>query len=168
MSPSRLAFLIAATIAAPVQAQHHAHTPTAPSSGYPAALTTEEAEGLLDGRGLAMALAAEANHYPGPLHVLELADALALSDDQRAEAERLRAAMRAEAIPLGEQIVEVERNLDALFASGEATSDAVDRMTAHIARLRGQLRAVHLRAHLAMRAALSAAQIAAYDRLRAH
>ena len=34
--------------------------------------------------------------------------------------------------------------------------------------LRGRLRAVHLRAHLGMRAALTPAQRAAYGRLRGH
>lgn len=157
----------AVLLAAPVRAQHdHTAHGNAPTSDVPSGLTADEAAGLAEGRGLGMARPAERGRYPGPLHVLELADALALTDGQRAEAERLRAAMLAEAVPLGRQILEVERHLDALFASGEASPEAVDRMTAHAGALRGRLRAVHLRAHLGMRDALTPDQIAAYARLR--
>ena len=135
--------------------------------GHAAGLTAEEVEGLLTGAGLGMARPAEANRYPGPLHVLELADALALTPEQRATAERIRAAMLAEAVPLGEQVVEAERHLDALFASEAATAADVDRVAGHVGALRGRLRAAHLRAHIAMRDALTPAQVDAYVRLRA-
>lgn len=170
--PRSLAVALAAlALAAPLRAQHAhtahaAHGPADPD--VPSGLDADEAAGLAEGRGLGMARPAETNRYPGPLHVLELADALGLDAAQRATAERLRAEMLAEAVPLGEQILTVERHLDALFASGEATPAAVDRMTAHAAALRGRLRAAHLRAHLGMRDALTAEQVAAYDRLRGH
>jgi hypothetical protein len=38
------------------------------------ALAPEEVAGLLGGEGMGYALAAELNHYPGPRHVLDLAD----------------------------------------------------------------------------------------------
>ena len=159
-----LVFLSVA-LAVPVAAQHgdHAHG-AASGAGLPAA----EAEGLRTGAGMGLARSAETNHCPGPLHVLELADSLGLSDAQRVEAERLRAAMLAEAVPLGEQVLTVEGHLDALFAEGHATPEAVDRMTAHLGALRGRLRAAHLRAHVAMRAALSDEQVMEYDRLRGY
>lgn len=166
-----LAALLAVAITAPLRAQHehgtHAAHGTA-DADVPTGLSAAEASGLAEGRGLGMAKPAEMNGYPGPLHVLDLADSLALSDRQRVEAERLRAEMLAAAIPLGEQLLMVERHLDALFASGEATPEAVDRMTGHAADLRGRLRAVHLQAHLGMRDALTAEQIARYHRLRGH
>lgn len=132
----------------------------------PTGLTADELSGLLAGAGLGMAQPAELHGYPGPLHVLELADALELTEAQRATAEALRADMRAHAIPLGEQLVTVEWHLDAAFAGGSATPASVERMTAHAARLRGQLRAVHLTTHFAMRDALTAGQIARYAELR--
>lgn len=163
-----LPLLLALAVAAPAAAQHDPAHHGRPAAGVPSGLGADEAEGLLEGRGLGMARPAELHSYPGPLHVLELADALGLEAEQRATAERLRAEMLAEAVPLGRQLLEAEAHLDALFASGEATPEAVDRVTAHAGALRGRLRAAHLRAHLAMRDALTPAQVEAYDRLRGY
>ena len=44
------------------------------------ALPAAELAGLLAGRGLGMAQAAELNHYPGPAHVLELRTELGLTE----------------------------------------------------------------------------------------
>ena len=166
MPLSRLGLVLAVALAAPLAAQPHDHAAHADGAA-PTGLTADEAAGLAAGAGMGLARPAELHGYPGPLHVLELADALALTDRQRAETERLRAEMLAAAVPLGEQILEVERHLDALFASGEATAEAVERVTAHAAALRGRLRAVHLRTHLAMRDALTPEQTARYVALRA-
>jgi len=46
-------------------------------------LSEQQITDLKTGRGMGLALAAEFNDYPGPSHVLELADALQLSDEQR-------------------------------------------------------------------------------------
>ena len=48
------------------------------------ALSEQQVADLGAGRGMGLALAAELNGYPGPSHVLELADKLNLSTDQRA------------------------------------------------------------------------------------
>ena len=47
------------------------------------ALSEKQVSDLNAGRGMGLALAAELNGYPGPSHVLELADKLELSSDQR-------------------------------------------------------------------------------------
>jgi hypothetical protein len=52
------------------------------------------------GRGMGLALAAELNGYPGPSHVLELADKLELTADQRASVQSLFNSMKAEALSL--------------------------------------------------------------------
>jgi hypothetical protein len=57
---------------------------------------------------MALALAAELNGYPGPMHVLEHADALGLSGAQRAVAEDLRTRMLGEARALGARIIALE------------------------------------------------------------
>ena len=163
-----LAALLAVAVAAPAAAQHDPAAHPGHASDGPTGVSADEAVGLANGHGLGMARPAELHGYPGPLHVLELAEPLGLTDDQRAEAERLRAAMLADAVELGERILGAERHLDALFAYEEASADAVERMTGHIAEMRGQLRAVHLRAHLAMRDALTPDQLATYGRLRGH
>ena len=51
------------------------------------ALSPEQIEDLRAGRGMGLALAAELNGYPGPVHVIELVAPLALSEAQRADVE---------------------------------------------------------------------------------
>src|SRR5690606_19670228 len=82
----------------------HGHAPYAGWDGRAIkALSPEQVDDLQNGRGMGLALAAELNGYPGPRHVLELAEPLELTAEQRAEAQRLFDAMQAEAIVLGEQ-----------------------------------------------------------------
>src|SRR5712691_4688219 len=80
------------------------------------ALSEEEIRDLLEGRGMGLAKAGELNSYPGPMHVLQLADELALSDVQRAATTSLQAEMRERAVFIGRQIIEAERTLDRAFA----------------------------------------------------
>ena len=148
---------------------HAGHDPAdVRSEAVPTGLAAAERDGLLAGAGLGLAKAAERNGYPGPLHVLELADALQLTPEQRATAERLRAEMLEAAVPLGRQLVDAERQLDRLFETGTATPVAIAARTETVAGLRGRLRAVHLTAHVGMREALSDGQRATYARLRGH
>jgi hypothetical protein len=132
------------------------------------ALSAEQIDDLLNGRGVEMALPAELNGYPGPRHVLELADELDLSADQMAQTRRLFEDMRRKAIDLGAQIVEREAILDEMFAAG-TVSEATLRHTAEVlGRLNGELRAHHLGYHLAMRGLLDSRQIKDYQRLRGY
>jgi hypothetical protein len=71
-------------------------------------LSEQQVADLGAGRGMGLALAAELNGYPGPSHVLELADKLELSVDQRASVQAMFDAMKAEAIPLGSKLLEQE------------------------------------------------------------
>lgn len=54
------------------------------------ALSTEDIEGLKSGRGMRMALPAELNGYPGPLHEAHLEQVRILSAAQVAQYNRLR------------------------------------------------------------------------------
>ena len=132
------------------------------------ALSEDEVRDYLAGSGMGFAKAAELNRYPGPRHVLELADRLALSPEQRQRTERLFASMRAEAVRLGEEIVAQERELDARFAAGAISTAELDRRTAALGALQGRLRATHLRAHLVQRDILTAEQRRQYDALRGY
>lgn len=188
MNPTRgRSFVLAATLAvtgavtlAPMGAMA-AGTQT-PYAGLEAreikALSRQETADLLAGRGMGLALAGELNRHPGPKHVLELEAKLALTSGQKGETETLKQGMKARAIELGREIVAAERDLDRRFAlaaqdgaaqDGAAFDDAaLRRATARIAVLRGELRFVHLRAHLVMRRILTATQIARYDALRGY
>ncbi len=134
----------------------------------PSGLSPQQMEGLLAGRGMGLSMPAEMNGKPGPLHVLEHADALGLSEAQRRTAAELVADMKAAAIPLGREMVTGEARLDAAFAAASTDAAAAKALVAEIAALQGRLRWVHLEAHLAMAAALTPEQAARYDQLRHH
>ncbi len=132
------------------------------------ALSPAEVEAYLNGDGMGFALAAELNHYPGPKHVLALAEELQLSSAQVQEAQQIFRAMADSAQKLGRSIVDLERRLDRAFQSGNTDSAAVNDLVAEIAGLQGALRFSHLAAHLAMKRLLSPEQVATYDRLRGY
>ena len=132
------------------------------------ALSEQEVNDLLSGRGSGLAKAAELNGYPGPAHVLELKGRLALTDAQLAATEALMDRHRAAARRLGKELVAAERSLDHAFASRTATDDAVQSLTAAVARLQGELRAEHLKTHLAQTVLLTPEQVARYVRLRGY
>ena len=125
------------------------------------ALSPEDVDDLLNGRGWGFAKAAELNGMPGPAHLLELADEIGLSPDQRR-------AVRSEAIELGRTYVALERKLDRAFAEGAVTPDSLAEQLTAIAEIRGQLRGVHLRAHLQTPRLLTPHQIVLYNRLRGY
>ncbi len=157
-------------VAAPLAAQaDHQHSPYAgrQPSGI-ASLSLAELEELRSGAGMGQALAAEVNGYPGPRHVLDLADSLALTTDQRTEVAAIFERMQAEARALGERVIDAERTLSQRFEHAHIDATTVRQMTAAIGALRGELRAIHLIAHLEVTALLTVAQVAAYDRLRGY
>ncbi len=132
------------------------------------ALSDQQVQGYLAGQGLGFAKAAELNHYPGPRHVLDLADQLGLDEAQLSATRLLFDDMRTKAKALGRELVAGERALDQLFALGKATSDAVRRQVTANARVAGRLRYTHLVTHLAQRDILTPSQRQAYDRLRGY
>jgi len=162
----------------PAAAQDHggkSDRPPPPASPYAGmemrpvkALSDQQTADLKAGRGMGLALAAELNGYPGPAHVLELADALSLSNEQRAATKALLDEMKAETIPIGERIIADETALDRLFSERRVTTASLDATTARIGAAQGELRAAHLRYHLAMAALLSPLQVAHYRELRGY
>ncbi len=132
------------------------------------ALSADETRDLLEGRGMGAARAAELNRHPGPLHVLDLAEPLGLSEADVSAVRRVFEAMRAEARALGKAIVAAEGELDRLFAQDSADPATVEALTAKIGALQGRLRAAHLNAHLAIRPMLASDMVARYDRLRGY
>jgi len=114
------------------------------------------------------ALPAELNGYPGPRHVLDLADSLRLTADSRVKVREIFDAMHAEAVRLGKAIVAGEASLDSAFAGHRITTSDLESRLARIADLQGQLRNVHLSAHLRMMTVLSPEQIRDYQRLRGY
>ena len=132
------------------------------------ALSGDEQADLLAGKGMGLAKAAELNGYPGPAHVLELAGELALSAEQRARTQAVWQAMDARARALGQQVVDAERELDALFASKQVTRERLGEQLDQIGALQAQLRAVHLEAHLEQARILTPEQTTRYAARRGY
>jgi hypothetical protein len=131
-------------------------------------LSSERMAGLEAGRGLGYAKAAELNGYPGPKHVLELADELELSESQRARTRELFEAMQDRAAGLGRDLIAAEAALDEAFARGEISPGRLTELVAASARIEGELRRVHLEAHLDQAALLDDEQVTRYVRLRGY
>ena len=157
-------------LAGPALAQHpHNQTPYAGLQQRPVkALSDQQVADLKAGRGMGLALAGELNGYPGPSHVIELADQLALSSEQRQRMQQLFDAMKAEAIPVGETLIEQERQLDREFADQRISPESLNRLTSQIGETQAKLRAVHLKYHLTTAELLSTHQRHHYAELRGY
>ena len=161
---------VALIVPAAVSAQHGGHA--APAREQPAArsgaMSAKEIDDLAAGRGMGLASAADLNGYPGPRHVLDAATAgqLVLTEEQRREIERVFAGMEARAKQLGARIISDEDALERAFRGRAITEADLAERVRGLAALQGELREVHLRAHLATRALLTDAQVARYDALR--
>ena len=151
-------------------AQHagHQHTPGPPSEGHQKAQAClDEFDAVVrDGRGFGMAFAADQHGYPGPMHVLELKERLALTPEQEARVRTLMHAMFAESRPKSARLLDAEARLRALFAGGTADETAVRAAAADVERARAEVRVVHLMAHLKTRDLLTDAQRRAYHDAR--
>ena len=132
------------------------------------ALSEGEINSLLNGRGMGFAKAAELNHYPGPKHVLDLADDLDLTKDQTFETTIIFSRMKNEAVRLGKELVDGEAMLNKLFEDSTITPEELDKQLSAIEKTRAQLRGVHLKAHLAQRDVLTQHQLHKYDNLRGY
>lgn len=132
------------------------------------ALSEDEITGYLAGRGMGLARAAELNRFPGPLHVLQLADKLELTPAQKTETQKIFDRMHAEAARLGAELVEKEKTLDAMFSRATVSRDSLQEITAAIGALQARIRLTHLEAHLALRSTLTPAQIETYQTLRGY
>lgn len=159
-----------ALTAAGAAAQHdHRQSPYADLKGREIkALSAEMIAQYESGEGMGLALAAELNRYPGPRHVLELAHALGLTEDQSRRVEAIRDTMQQEAVELGRRVLELERALDAAFVDRTISEGRLRGFTADIGRLQGELRFAHLRAHLRVVTVLSAEQVERYEVLRGY
>jgi hypothetical protein len=146
------------------QQQPYAHLHSRPIK----ALSDQQIADLRAGRGMGYALPAELNGYPGPSHTLENADALMLSSVQRERTKSLFDAMKAEAIPLGEHLIQQEAELERLFAEQAVTPANLVKATGAIGVTQGELRAAHLRYHLAMIEVLTPEQAQRYREVRGY
>jgi hypothetical protein len=132
------------------------------------ALTEAEVADYLEGKGMGFAKPAELNGYPGPMHVMEMADALQLSAAQREATRELLYRHKSEVKALGARLIEAERALERLFRERAASAESVAAATARAAELQGRIRGAHLLTHLEQARLLEPAQVKRYGELRGY
>jgi Spy/CpxP family protein refolding chaperone len=153
-------------------AQHGGHRHTQPYAGQQtraaASLSDEDVQGFLDGRGMGLARSAELNGHPGPMHVLELAEDLKLTAEQRHAVKAAFDRMKVKAKALGEAYVKAEEAVDQAFKSGAANADEIAERVVEANRLLGEVRLSHLQAHVEITPLLTPEQRARYTELRGY
>ena len=119
-------------------------------------LSDEERRALLNGQGMGLAKAAELNHYPGPRHVLDLAAPLQLSDRNAPTPRRSMIACTRKRCASAPSSSTGSRHWIGYSRRGRECGE-LDTWP-DIAQLRGDLRVVHLQAHVEMKGVLSASR----------
>jgi len=134
-------------------------------------LSDKDIQSLQNGTGEAfggVAKPAELNGYPGPRHVLDMASELQLTDRQRIEIELIYQNMSSKAKSIGASIIAVEQDIDRGFANKTITEENLRLMLDNSADLYGQLRFVHLSAHLDTVQILTMEQVQMYNTIRGY
>jgi Spy/CpxP family protein refolding chaperone len=175
-TPIRIGFALTllAALALPASAQHAGHgaqhgaghAPGGDGHRAAEACATQFEQVVAQGRGFGMAFAADQNGYPGPMHILELRERLALTPDQVAKAEALMRAMFEDSRPRSARLLEAEARLRHLFSSRTATEATVGVAVAEVERARADVRLVHLLTHLRARDLLTEQQRRLYHEAR--
>lgn len=171
MARRELLTLVLVLLASPAMAQMAAP----PHSDYAGmesreikTLSAQDIAELRSGHGWGLSLVAELNGVPGPRHLLDMHDELGLTSQQVARLQTIYDEMKKQAVPLGNELIEGERTLEGAFADGSLDAKELRRRLHRIARIRADLRYVHLSAHLKTPSLLSEEQIRNYNRLRGY
>lgn len=159
--------LLAVGASAANQSQHHSAYAGQEERDIKS-LSAADLTELKAGSGWGMAKAAELNGVPGPRHLLEMRDDIGLSAEQVDAIQDLFEAMRADAVRLGERLIEQESLLEQRFRDDLPDEASLQSMLNDIETTRSALRFVHLSAHLKTPSLLSASQLEQYNRLRGY
>ena len=95
-------------------------------------------------------------------------DDIDLSANQVGEIEDLYNNMKREAIPLGSELIDIERELNNHFANRTITDELLNVLLEKVAQVQKKLRYVHLSTHLKTPNILTAEQIVLYNKLRGY
>ena len=131
-------------------------------------LSATDIEELQNGKGWGLAKAAELNGVPGPAHLLEMKEEIDLNAEQIRAIEDIYRKMKQEAVPLGLELIELERDLNNHFANRTITNELLRQILQKIAQVHRQLRYVHLSTHLKTPDILKSEQITLYNKLRGY
>ncbi len=132
------------------------------------ALSQDEIDGYLTGKGMGLAKSAELNNFPGPKHVMELFQELSLSKSQIEETKKIYEAMKGKAIEYGQLLIKKEEEIEGLFSKGTVSPQVLERVLSESAEIKSKLRGAHLMAHIEQKAVLTKHQTRLYDTLRGY
>lgn len=131
-------------------------------------LSDDDIQQLKKGKGWGLAKAAELNGMPGPSHVLQMKDKISLSKEQETKIQALLDNMKLKAIPLGNKLIQLEKNLNSSFANKTITNEKLNKQLDAISNVHKELRYVHLVTHLMTPSILTPRQIEQYNQLRGY
>lgn len=131
-------------------------------------LSSEDIDELQNGKGWGLAKAAELNGIPGPVHLLEMKEEIKLSEVQVSQIEQLYEKMKKEAIPLGLELITLEKRLNNAFANRTIDEKGLKSLLNQITNTYIALRYVHLSTHLKTPSILMPSQIENYNKLRGY
>jgi hypothetical protein len=129
-------------------------------------MTKDEIRAWREGRAMTLARVAEKNHYPAPYFALKMVSELALFEDQIAPMRAIYDTLRRRAMQLGRQLLDEETKLELYFEDQEKDPPKLEAIVRESARLRGEIRLLHLQADIETRKILSQDQLVKYEALR--
>jgi Spy/CpxP family protein refolding chaperone len=153
-------------LAAPATTTANPYVPLAESPVR--GLTPEEIEAIRTGAGMRLALPAELNGYPGPKHILELAEPLGLDEATRARVQDLYDRTNAAAREAGDELLARWEALDNAFRAGGLDEATLRMLVERVDGQNAEVRFIHLRAHLEADGLLTEHQKALYAELRGY
>lgn len=113
-------------------AERAGHVPPSPYAGQESlaikSLSQDDITELRRGGGWGLAKAAELNGVPGPAHLLELKDPIALTAAQVSAIQEIFDRMRERAIVEGERLIVREQALDDAFRTRNVTRESLRQM----------------------------------------
>jgi len=131
------------------------------------AVIPADREALLKGQEMDLATIAEIHNLPSPRQVIALKNELGLTRDQLKKAEAAEKVVTSAATAKGEEIVQAEEELAAMFESGTANEKLVRMKVDQIGKARAELRFMHLQAYLRIKQILTPDQLKQYAELKA-
>lgn len=131
-------------------------------------LSAQDQQQLRAGQGWGLARSAELNGVPGPAHLLELANEIGLSAEQRQAIGALFAQMQQRAIELGNEFISRERAIDEYFRQRVFSEEKLKALVSESARALADLRYLHLSYHDQMMKIVTPAQVEKYNLLRGY
>jgi len=131
-------------------------------------LSADDIKELRRGGGWGLAKAAELNGVPGPAHILEMEQKIKLTREQKKDIQDIYDKMKVEAQILGEQLIQLEGELNHHFFNRSINPALLEKYIRQIEVVRSNLRIVHLSTHLHTPNILTTEQITLYNKLRGY